>query len=457
MLSCASVIGAIGCTRADVIDTIVRDRMAQERIPGAAIAVLKAGQIVKVGAYGLTGTNRPVPTTPDSIFRIQSATKPFTAVGTMMLVEAGQVGLDDPITKYVSGCPDSWRTITVRHLLSHTSGLRDFVNEPTIDLSVEATDEQLLASVASHPLAFEPGASWSYNSTNYLLLGMIIRRVTGRWYGDFLSQHIFQPLGMTHTSISRDRATAVKGYVLDSGRAVPSSADTMLAMSVLSYAGGGIQSTALDLGKWDRALDTEQLLKRSTLEQMWTPVKLNNGATYPYGLGWNVTEIAQHRRIWHTGVWTGFAAIIDRFVDDRLTVIVLANLSEAKTAALSRAIAATYVPALGVRIYQPIADGQPALTSRLKDVVRRAADGRLREADFTATAWRSFGPQVDQIRQSFGALGELQDLTLIERAQSGSDRSYRYQARFANSTMILHFVLTVDDRISAMAPEQIEH
>jgi CubicO group peptidase (beta-lactamase class C family) len=456
MLSAGAGMWAIGCARDDVVDTIVRDRMEQEGIPGAAIAVVKAGQIVKVGAYGVTGTDHPVPTTPESVFRIQSVTKPFTALATMMLVEAGRVGLEDRISKYVNGCPDSWRPITVRHLLGHTSGLRDFVNEPAIDLSVEATDEQLLASVMNRPLAFEPGASWNYNSTNYLLLGMIIRRVTGQWYGDFLSQRMFQPLGMTRTGISRDRATAVQGFALDNGRAVPSSADRTLAMSVLSYAGGGIQSTVLDLAKWDRALDMEQLVKRPTLEQMWTPVKLNNGATYPYGFGWNVTEIAQHRRIWHTGVWTGFAAIIDRFVDDRLTVIVLANLAEAKTAALSRAIAATYVPVLSVRTYRPIADGEPALTNRLTDVVRRTADGKLREADFSAAAWRSFGPQVDQIRQSFGALGDLRDLTLVERTQSGGDRSYRYQARFANSTLILHFVLTDDDRISAMVPEQVE-
>src|SRR5262245_11646159 len=451
-----TVIALAGCARPDAVDTIVHDEMAREYIPGVAVVVLKADQIVKLGSYGVTGTIRPIPTKVDSIFRIQSATKPFTAVATMMLVEAGKVGLDDPITKYVTGCPEPWRKITVRHLLGHTSGLRDFVNEPTIDLSKEWTDEELLASVANRPLMFEPGDTWSYNSTNYLLLGMIIRRVTGLWYGDFMTRRIFAPLGMMHTNISRDRATSPKGYALDNGRAVPSSGDTSLAMSVLSYAGGGIQSNVIDLAKWDRALRTEALLKHSTLEQMWTPVTLNNGTTYPYGLGWNVTDVAHHRRIWHTGVWTGFASIVDRFVDDQLTVIVLTNLAEAKTAALSRAIAAVYVPALAVRAYPPIADREPALTRRLADVVRFAAVGGLREADFTPAAWKSFRPQVNQIQQSFASLGELQSLTLVEHAQSGGDRSYRYLARFAHTMLILHFVLNDADRISAMAPEQID-
>src|SRR5262245_24878025 len=379
MLTAFAAVAVVACVqsmaRADAVDGIVRDQMAQQGIPGVAVAVLKAGQLVKTAAFGVTGTDEKVPTTPDSVFRLQSATKPFTAVATLMLVEAGKIALDDSVSQYVPACPDPWRKITVRHLLSHTSGLQDFVNAPTIDLTIEATDEQLMKSVANRPLLFEPGTSWDYNSTNYLLLGMIIRDVTGLWYGDFLSQRIFQPLGMTHTRVSRDRATAVKGYALDNGRVVPAAADTTLAMSVLSYAGGGMQSTVLDLAKWDSALHTERLLRRATLEQMWTPVILNNGVTYPYGLGWNVTQIAQHRRVWHTGVWTGFAAIIDRLVDDQLTVIVLTNLSAADTTKMSRAIAATYVPALGVRTYQAIADGEPETKRRLTNVLRNAIEG----------------------------------------------------------------------------------
>ena len=142
-----------------------------------------------------------VPVTTDTVFQIQSITKQFTATGIMLLVEEGKIRLDDPISRYLDATPAAWKPITVRHLLTHTSGLKDFINDATTSSRLDATEEQIMQAVAARPLNFQPGQMWQYSNTNYHLLAMIIRKVAGKWYGDFLAERIFQPLGMTHTAV----------------------------------------------------------------------------------------------------------------------------------------------------------------------------------------------------------------------------------------------------------------
>ena len=452
-LAIGVIVSAAG--RADAVDDLVKAELARQRIPGAAFVVVQDGKIARVGAHGLADSEFGRAVTTHTIFRIQSVSKQFTAAGVMLLVEEGKIRLDDPVSRHLDGCPEAWRKITVRHLLGQTSGLFDFVNEPTIDLKHEATEQELMASVASRSLKFEPGEVWDYSNTNYLLLGMIISRVSGRWYGDFLADRIFRPLGMTRTSVPRGRDDTpdyAKGYTLQKGQIRPSGA---LATAVLSNGGGGVLSTVLDLAKWDAALYTEQILKRATLEQMWRPGTLNNGSPHGHGFGWDIGEIAGHRRLSHEGRWTGFSAQIDRFVDDRLTVIVLTNLAESAPARISRAIAGTFISALAAPVYAPIPDKEPEVTSRFFDVLRRTRDGSLRAEDFTEPVWAYIATQSEQLKQTFTSFGPIQKLTLVERSEKDGERSYRYRARFSRTSMIFHFVLTKENRISVMMPEQV--
>jgi CubicO group peptidase (beta-lactamase class C family) len=437
----------------DSIDEAVTAQLTQQDIPGAAVAVLQHGVLVKTGTYGFTDTARKNPVTIDTVFRLQSVSKQFTATAIMMLVEEGKLRLDDSILAHLDRAPESLRSITVRHLLSQTSGLRDFVNEATRDLTQDATDEEWLASVANRPLSFQPGERWDYSNTNYLLLGMILSKVTGHWYGDVLTTRIFEPLGMSHTSIARDRALAAQGFTRSNSRVVPSQADRTLSMSVLGYAGGGIQSTVVDLARWQAALLSERLVKRATLEQMWTPVKLKDGTAARYGFGWEIGAIGSHVHIWHAGTWTGFAARIDNFPADGLSVIVLTNLAESDPERISRAVAGGYVPDLAKPRYAPIEDKEPAVTSRLRDVLLRASEGDLREGDFTPSIWAYFSGNVEQVRLDFKAVGRIQELTLVERTNEGANRSYRYRARFPGVSFIYHFVLTPTERIDIMMPE----
>src|SRR3954447_26657248 len=168
------------------VDQYVRAEMDRLHIPGLALAVVKDGDVVYQQSYGLANVELKVPVTGDTVFQIQSITKTFTAAAVMMLVEEGKVALDDPVGKYLDGTPESWKPITLRHLLSHTSGIKDFINEPTASLRIDVSEEDVFKATAPRPLNFTPGEKYAYSNTNYHLLAMILRKVTGKYYGDVL-------------------------------------------------------------------------------------------------------------------------------------------------------------------------------------------------------------------------------------------------------------------------------
>jgi D-alanyl-D-alanine carboxypeptidase len=258
---------------------------------------------------------------------------------------------------------------------------------------------------------------------------------------------------MTHTAVVRDPRTLqrVRGH---SRGNKPLRPGTVLSPVVASAGSGGICSTVTDLAKWEAALNGERVLKRSSLEQMTTPVTLNSGVTHPYGFGWELGQVAGRRRVSHAGKWIGFAAQLDRYSDDGLTVIVLSNLAESDPARLARMIAGTFVPALAPARYAPIEDHEPAVTARLADVVRRTAEEKLGPGDFAAETWAHVQPLMAQMSRDFTRFGPLRQLTLVERSEVDGNRSYRYRAQFGRTSLIFHFLLTHDDRILGMMPER---
>ena len=177
-------------TRADEVDDYVKTQMNQQHIPGLALAVVKNGHIEKSAGYGLANVELNVPVRTDTVFQIQSITKTFTASAVMLLVEEGKIGLDDKITKHLDGLPESWKEITVRHLLSHTSGIKDFINEPTVDMRKDIQPEDVIESLRNLPLNFPPGEKYAYSNTGYHLLAMIIRKITGQYWGEYLKDRI---------------------------------------------------------------------------------------------------------------------------------------------------------------------------------------------------------------------------------------------------------------------------
>jgi CubicO group peptidase (beta-lactamase class C family) len=312
------------------IDDYLKPYMEREQVPGLSLAIVRNGRVTFAKGYGLANVELKVPATPETVYQIQSITKQFTATGIMMLVEEGKLDLDEKVGHYLEGTPSSWENITLRQLLTHTSGIKDFINEPTVSLRLDVTEEEVLKATAARPLNFAPGERYAYCNTNYHLLAMIIRKVTGKSFGEFLRERIFVPLEMNDTRLYSQSdiiPNRASGYLRRWGGLRNGA---YIATTVLAYGGGGICSTVLDMAKWDAALYGEKLLKKASLDLMWTPARLNDGKTDSYGFGWNVGEIRGHRYLSHGGAHqTGFTSHIGRFPDDGLTVIVLTNARHA--------------------------------------------------------------------------------------------------------------------------------
>jgi CubicO group peptidase (beta-lactamase class C family) len=320
------------------IDDYIRSEMQTQQIPGLSLAVIKDGQIVLARGYGLANVENQVPVKPETVFQSGSVGKQFTATAVMMLIEEGKLSLDDKIVKYFPDAPTAWRDITVRHLLTHTSGLGDYPKD--FDLRRDYTEDELYQRIKTVPLAFQPGEKWSYSNLAYVMLGILIRKISGKFYGDFLQERIFKPLDMSTARIISEAdivPNRAAGYRLVNGELKN---QNWVSPSLNTTADGALYLTVYDMAKWDAALYTEKLLKKSSLVQMWTPVKLNNGKTYPYGFGWALGEIHGHRIIEHGGSWQGFKSQISRYPDDKLTIILFANQARTNQAKIAHGVAA---------------------------------------------------------------------------------------------------------------------
>jgi CubicO group peptidase (beta-lactamase class C family) len=320
------------------VDEYVRAEMQKQKIPGISLAILRDGQVVLARGYGFANVEHQVPVKPETVFQSGSVGKQFTATAVMMLVEEGKIRLDDKLSDYLPNGPDGWKDITIRHLLTHTAGTTDYPDD--FDFRRDYTEEELVERAAKIPLASKPGDKWSYSNIGYLLLGAVIRKASGKFYGDFLRERVFTPLGMTTARVISEEdivPNRAAGYRLVDGQLKN---QNWVAPSLNTTADGALYLTALDMAKWDAALYNEKLLKRSSLDQMWTAVRLNDGSTYPYGFGWRVDEVRGHRLVEHGGSWQGFKAYIGRYVDDRLTIVLFANLAQANQDRIGHGVAA---------------------------------------------------------------------------------------------------------------------
>lgn len=343
LLGAGAALGQTPAAPADAVAQYVNAEMAREHIPGVALLVARDGKIVRAEGFGLSNVELGVPVKPETLFQSGSVGKQFTATAVMMLVEQGKISLDDSITKYFPHAPSAWKPVTVRHLLSHTAGFTDYPKD--FDYRKDYSEAELLKIVEAIPLAFPPGTKWSYSNLGYLTLGILIHRVTGKFYGDVLEERIFQPLGMQSTRIMSEAdivPNRAAGYRLVKGQLKN---QEWVSPTLNTTADGSLYFSVQDLAKWDAALYSEKLLKRSSLEQMWSVVKLNDGQPNSghYGFGWEISHSHGHRLIDHSGSWQGFKTQISRYVDDKLTVVVLSNLAEADPEKIAEHVAGLYL------------------------------------------------------------------------------------------------------------------
>ncbi len=317
--------------------------MRKDHIPGLSLAVVKNGSVVKLRGYGWADVEQRVAATPKTVYQTGSIGKQFTAMLVLMLAGDGVLHLDDKITEYLGAPNPAWRDITIRMLLTHTSGISNDALDDG-NLSLTYTNDQVLKMIAKTPLDFAPGTKWKYSNCGYELLGFIIQKATGTFYGDLLARRVWTPLGMTSTRII-DLADIVPhrapGYVWYAGKLQN---QPYVSQSWNTTADGSMYTTVEDIVKWIAALDAHRFISAAVYNEMYAPVRLANGTTKPYGFGWRLATYEGGRVYYHDGVWQGFTGAVHRYVDAHVSVVVLSNMGDSDAVSdLGDSVARAYI------------------------------------------------------------------------------------------------------------------
>ena len=332
LLSTVTAYGLTSDQNAD-IDKLMRTLHERGQFNGA-ILVAKDGKILYRNGFGEANFQTGAPFTPETPSNIGSVTKQFTAMAIMMLAERKKLSYDDPVSKYISEFSQSahFSKVTLRHLLTHTSGIPDY-GDLAIDDS-QLDQKGLIAALLKkeHALA-EPGLRYRYSNPGYALLAIVVERISGKRFADVLEQEIFEPVGMSNTFVydSPTKKSAKAAVAYNQFGDVDDGSPTAIPGD------GGIYSTVEDLFKWDQALYTDKLVRQSSLSEAFTPAKVQQGTT-TYGFGWNVVEEDGNKYLWHQGSQAGFRAFIERRLTDKVTVIMLTNKGNSKRQDINAAI-----------------------------------------------------------------------------------------------------------------------
>jgi CubicO group peptidase (beta-lactamase class C family) len=399
-----------GHASADAVDDYVESVMKAEKVPGVSVVVQRDGKILKSRGYGFADLEDRAPATADTIYQSGSVGKMFTAACVMLLAEDGKLSLDDRLAKFFPDGPPAWHRITIRQLLTHTSGIKDYSDE--YDMRGEYDEDKQLAVAQKIPLDFEPGTQWSYSNTGYLVLGILVSKVSGKHWSEFLSERVFQPLGMKTARMISEQdiiPNRASGYELDDKGEVKN--QEWVSPDVNTTGDGALYFSVKDLAAWNDALDAGRFLSPQHFKDWWTPVALANGTTYPYGFGWSIGETRGHLEIEHGGAWQGFRTAIERFPEQRLNVSVLANLNSAEPGTIAKTIAGLVEPAL--RLPNPDAkpaDPDAALTKRLRGVLEAYAAYRTTPDMAKGLAETNAG----SAREAYGRKGTGKQLAAAE-------------------------------------------
>jgi CubicO group peptidase (beta-lactamase class C family) len=294
--------------------------------PGATALIAHNGQVIYKKAYGLADVELSVPMKRDNIFKIGSITKQFTAVVILQLMEQGKLSLQDEITRYIPDYPTQGNKITIEHLLTHTSGIRNYTSiKDTVGWDRrDVTPVEMIDYFKNQPMRFAPGTRWEYSNSGYFLLGYIIEKITGRTYAEYLEEHFFTPLQMNNSSYASDTRiieNRVKGY-----RKNEKGYENAPYLSMTQpYAAGSILSTVGDLFKWHQAIHSHKLIKKETLDKALTKYKLADGKETTYGYGWRLGNIYESPTIWHGGMVYGFITMATYLPKEDVFVAVFSN------------------------------------------------------------------------------------------------------------------------------------
>jgi len=412
------------------IDKIAADTLARTGVPSASVVVVKDGKIAYVKAYGDARLEPKTAAAPTMRYSIGSISKQFTAAAMLLLQEQGKLSLDDKVGKYV---PDLTRAneVTIRQLLSHTSGYQDYWPQDYVMpmMLKPVTAQKIMDTWAKIPLDFEPGTKWQYSNTNFVIAGVIVEKVSGMPLLKFLQQNIFGPLGMASVAnIDEKRLgdtdpTGYLRYALGPLRPAPKEGPGWL------FAAGELAMPATDLAKWDISIIDQKVLKPSSYREFSTDTLLKNGLSTHYGLGVDVASQGGHRALSHGGEVSGFTAQNTVFPDDRAAIVVLTNQD---AAGASGAIAGGIAPLL----FETADAATPAKLTQAMKIFDGLQHGTIDRSLFTDNANAYFSEQaVQDFASSLGPLGTPQSFVQASQSLRGGMTLRVYIARFPQKTL----------------------
>jgi D-alanyl-D-alanine carboxypeptidase len=432
--------------RADRFDDFIKAKMEEQKIPGVQFAVIFKGNVVMSRSYGLADLDSKKPVTKETPFQIASVSKPFVSTAAMMLWEQGKFKLEDPIGKYITDMPLAWSRVPIRNLLSHTSGVPEYRGGSLYAKHrMEETAFSEITKATPGGLVFDVGDHFAYSNTNYLLLGLLIESLTGKPYTDYLQTQILDRLGMTATGFIGKKEHA-QGYL-----AVRDGFYPMRGCS-LTWAGpgGGIVSTAEDLGKFDAALQNQTLIKNATLQKMLEPTPTRLGLI-DYGFGWQTGRVGKTLMMLHSGKMNGFSSMFLRLPNERISVILLTNAEETDGNTLTRGILGLYLPEMDPQKLTPTVDDDPDTTRAhlkiLLGILAVKPDMDVFTDDYKAHVGEE---KLKAIGAELTRGGPIQPLQVLRRFKKNEFNGHSYLMKQGQTEMIVTLFINDKGKVAGL-------
>ena len=436
------------------VDAAVRGEMDRMRVPGVAVAVVKGTEVLMAKGYGFANLEQRVAVSDQTMFESGSMAKQFTAAGVMALVEDGKVSLDASIRTYLREAPAAWQGVTIRQLLSHTSGIPDYTSD-ALDYRRDFAEADLKRLAFALTLEFAPGARWNYSNTNYILLGIIIHELSGKPYWEFLRERIFTPAGMPTVRVITESAVVphrASGYLTSRGEWEH---QDWVSPTLNTTADGSMLLSLRDMIAWNEAVRARRVLSPASWELLLSPVTLASGKRHPYGFGMFVDTLRGAVVYQHGGAWQGFRTQFTRFEAADLAVIVLANSRSASPDVIASAVAAATSAALAPEPTpaRPIVDREPEVTAFIRAVLEKTARGALAAEDFAFVRQTVLPRMRAFLNGVLKGAGPLTQLELLARREVGDDRAYLYRATYGASSFLVRPRLSSDGRLTGLQIE----
>jgi CubicO group peptidase (beta-lactamase class C family) len=430
---------------ADDFDAYVLNQIQRQHIPGLSLAIVRGDRVVKMQGYGFANVELRVPASADTVFEIGSITKQFTSMAVMLLREQGRLSLDDHLGDLLPNVPGSWKPVSLKQLLSHTSGVPDYEEVMGYDSYRNAmTPEQVFAFVSDKPLDFPPGTKWNYSNTGYFLLTLVVEKVSGEKYVDFITKRILIPAGMSHTRSSEPGdviPNRAAGY--DYGEALRNRD----AMQPSATGGAGmLASTVGDMVRWATVIRTKAILKPESYALIFTDTMLADGSSSGYGLGWFVAPMRDHRALTHSGGTAGFSSNFLYLPDDDVAIVVLTNSGAANPVSVTEHFARVMVPALR---YSTIPDKRPEVGRLLLDFYSHRVSAEPYLSAFTPEFAKQVAPYWSSNIAYYKSLGAPLGVELVERFPG--NESFRYRVRYKDAARLVRVKLDRSGKISELS------